>query len=154
MNSEQIFFEDVKEGTELPGFTFGPITPEHVVRWACARGNYNPIHYDKDFAREKGLPDVLVHGPFKLGLLDRMMRDWIGEHGWLKKIACSYRDFDVPGNVLTCKGKVVSKTIGEGEGCVHCEIWVQNQKGEVTVKGTAIAIIPLKGSRFMSGSIA
>ena len=145
MSSKQIFFEDVKEGMELPGFIFGPISVEHLVRWACARGNYVPIHYDRDLARGQGLPDVLVHGPFKFALLDRMVRDWIGEDGWLKKIACSYRGYDLPGNILTCKGKVVSKTFEEGEGSVHCEIWVQNQREEVTVKGTAIAILPLKG---------
>ena len=141
MNGEQIFFEDVKEGMELPGLSFGPITTEHLVRWACARRNYHPIHYDKDFAKGQGLPDVVVQGPFKLGLLDRMMRDWVGEYGWLKKIDCNYRGLDVPGNVLTCKGKVVTKCSEEGEGHVHCEIWVQNQKGEVTTKGTAIVML-------------
>lgn len=144
MSSEQIYFEDVKEGMELPGFSFGPITTEHLVRWACARGNYHPIHYDKDFAKEQGLPDVVVQGPLKLGLLDRMMRDWVGEHGWLKKITCNYRGFDIPGSVLICKGKIVSKSLEEGEGHVHCEIWVQNQKEEVTTKGTAIAMLPLR----------
>jgi len=145
MNHEQMYFEDVKEGLELPGFTFGPVTTKDLIRWACARGNYHQIHYDKDIAMKEGNPDVLVHGPLKFGLMDRMIRDWIGEHGQLKKISCSYRAVDVPGNVLTVNGKVVTKSIEEAEGHVQCELWVKNQKGELTTKGTAAVTLPLRG---------
>ncbi len=145
MKSAQLFFENVREGMEISGFSFGPITTEDMVRWACARGNYHPLHYDKDFARGEGHPDVLIAGPFKLGLMDRMIRDWIGEYGQLKKISCTYRGLDLPGNVLVCKGKVLTKSIEEGEGHVHCEIWVENQKKEVTTTGTAVVTLPLKG---------
>jgi len=144
MIGEQLYFEDVEEGSELPSFSFGPITTEDLVRWACARGNYHPIHYDKDFSRKEGNPDVLVHGPLKLGLMDRMIREWIGEHGELKKIGCTYRAVDVPGNVLICKGKVISKRVEEGKGEIDCELSVENQKEEVTTKGTAKVILPFR----------
>ena len=145
MKSTELFYENIKEGTEIPGLSFGPITTEDMMRWACARGNYHRIHYDKDFAREEGHPDVLVAGPFKLGLMDRMIRDWIGEYGQLKKISAIYRGVDLPGNVLVCKGKVLTKSLHEGEGIVHCELWVENQKGKITTKGTAVVKLPLKG---------
>lgn len=143
MIREQLYFEDVEEGSELPSFSFGPITTEDLVRWACARGNYHPIHYDKDFSRKEGNPDVLVHGPLKLGLMDRMIRDWIGEHGELKKISCMYRAVDVPGNILTVNGKVVTKSVEE-ESQVQCELWVENQKGDITTKGTAVVTLPFR----------
>lgn len=146
MPDRQVFFDSVLEGSAVPGFSFGPITTEDLVRWACARGNYHPIHYDQELARREGHPDVLVHGPLKLGLLDRMMRDWVGENGWLNRISCSYRAIDVPGNTLTCKGKVVGKWLEQGEGRVCCEIWVENQKGEVTSSGTAEVTLPLRPS--------
>ena len=52
---------DVEVGTELPAQTF-PVTRAHLVRYAGASGDFNPIHWNERFAREVGLPDVIAHG--------------------------------------------------------------------------------------------
>ena len=145
MMNLQNYFEEIEEGMDIPGFDFGPITMEHLLRWACARGNYHPIHFDKDLAQSEGHPDVLVHGPLKLGLMDRMIRNWIGENGQLKKISATYKAIDLPGDILTCKGKVLRKNEEDGKGYVFCELWVENQEGKVTTKGEALAVFPFKG---------
>jgi len=144
MKELQVYFEDVTEGTELPGFNYGPITTEMMVRFACARNNFHPIHYDKDIATAEGHPDVLVQGPLKLALFDRLIREWIGEYGVLKKLSASYRSVDLPGYTLTIKGTVVSKSIEDDCGNVYCELQAENQKGAVTTKGTALVVLPLK----------
>ena len=48
---EQLYFEDVGEGQDLPRVTKGPITTTHLVRWAAANGNYARIHWDLPFAQ-------------------------------------------------------------------------------------------------------
>jgi len=35
----------------------------HYVRYAGVVGDFNPIHYDLEHARQSGLPDVISQGP-------------------------------------------------------------------------------------------
>ena len=142
MITEQLYYEDVTVDMELPGITYGPVTTEMMVRFSAARNNFHPIHYDKDVAQAEGHPHVLVHGPLKLALFDRLIREWIGEHGVLKKVSATYRGIDLPGNTLYIKGKVLSKSIEGNEGTVYCELWAENQAGKTTTNGNAIVALP------------
>ncbi|MBI4304367.1 MAG: acyl dehydratase, partial [Chloroflexi bacterium] len=91
-----------------------------------------------------GLPGVILHGALKSAWLGQLLSDWVGESGTIKKYGCSYRGRDIPGDTITCKGKVVKKYIENGEGCLKCEIWVENSKGQVTTPGTGIVVLPRK----------
>ncbi|MBN2438818.1 MAG: acyl dehydratase [Deltaproteobacteria bacterium] len=144
MSTSQVHYEDVIEGMELPGISYGPVTTEMMVRFMAARNNYHPIHYDKDFARAEGHPDVLVEGPMKFALFERLIRDWMGEEGTLRKISATYRGIDIPGNTLLIKGKVISKGIEGDQGSIHCELWAENQTGAMTTKGNAVVMLPFK----------
>ncbi len=139
--AKQIYFEDVEVGMEIPHIKKQPSTMT-LVRWAGASEDYYPIHYDKDFALANKLPGVIVHGRLKAAYLGNLMTAWIGDQGVMRKLSCNYRGMDLPGSVLTCKGKVVSKTQQNGENLVSCEIWLENDKGETTTPGTAVVALP------------
>ena len=138
---EQLYFDDVEEGMELPVLEKDPTTLQ-LVRYAGASGDYHQIHYDLDFAQAKGLPDIILHGALKNAFLGQLMTDWIGEHGTLKKLSAQYRGMDVPGKPVYAKG-VVSKTYVEGDqNLVECEIWLEDHKGEKTTPGSAVVSLP------------
>jgi len=141
---KDLFWEDIDVGTEIPPLVKNPTT-QQLVRWAGASGDYYQIHYDQDFATRSGLPGVLVHGPLKSAWLGQMLNDWVGESGWVKKYGCSHRGMNLPGDTITCKGKVVRKYLDGADHCVDCEIWVENSRGEITAPGTAVVILPSKG---------
>ncbi len=141
--AKEIFWEDVEVGTEVTPLVKNP-TPQQLVQWAGASGDFYQIHYDKDFALGNNLPGLIVHGALKSAWLGQLVGDWVGENGTVKKFGCSYRGMDVPGDTLTCKG-TVTKTYVEGdERCVECEIWLENPKGEKTTPGTAVVVLPSK----------
>jgi len=142
--TKDLFWEDIDVGTEIPPLVKNPTT-QQLVRWAGASGDYYQIHYDQDFATRSGLPGVLVHGPLKSAWLGQMLNDWVGESGWVKKYGCSHRGMNLPGDTITCKGKVVRKYLDGADHCVDCEIWVENSRGEITAPGTAVVILPSKG---------
>jgi acyl dehydratase len=144
MELKQIYYEDVQDDMVLPEITFGPITTKMMVEFAAARSNFHPIHYDKDIARAEGHPDVLVEGPMKLALFDRLMREWVGEFGKIKKLSATYKAIDVPGNTLYIRGKVTSKRIEEAQGNIYCTLRAENQKGTVTTEGSAVVTLPFK----------
>ena len=139
---KQIYFEDIREEAEIPGFSFGPVTLEMLIRYTAAANNFVPIHFDLEIAKAQGLPGILIHGPLKFALLDRMVRDWIGMRGRVKRASANYKGMDVIGNTLICRGKVFKREIEEGEGLVTCEIWTTNQNGDVTTSGTAVVSLP------------
>ena len=70
--AEQVYWEDVTDGMELPVLVKDPTT-QQLVKYAGASGDYYQIHYDKDYAEGNGLGGVILHGALKnafLGQLD------------------------------------------------------------------------------------
>lgn len=153
--AKQLFWEDVKvdgEVTPLPKVA----NSQMLVRWAGASGDFNPLHYEVDFAQSAGVSRPVIHGALKRQWLIQLMTDWIGEQGMLKKFACQYRSFDYPrlmkegtdlakGETWWCKGKVTKKYVENGEHCVDCDIQLENGKGEVTTPGKATVVLPSRG---------
>ena len=139
--TEQIYYEDVAVGGEIPPLVKQPTTRQ-LVMWAGASGDYNPIHYDKDLAQSRGLPGVIVPGQLAGSFLGQLITDWIGEKGRLSKLSCSYKGMNLPGEALTCGGKVSQKYVEQGEHCIECNLWVENEKGEKTVTGMATVVLP------------
>ena len=142
MTDVQLYFEDVQDGMELPSFVQGPVETPDIVRFSAAVENFEQLHHDYRWCVEHGFPDVLINGPIKQAMLTTMLTNWIGEGGFLKKLGCQHRGMDVPGNTLTARGRVANKYEKDGLGYVECEVWVDNQNGDITCPGTATAILP------------
>ncbi len=151
---KQIYYEDVEVGTEITPLK-KVATTRMLVQWAGATGDFNPLHYEEDFAKNLGVGRPIVHGALKRAWLVNLMTDWIGEEGMLKKLSCRYRGMDYPrkmknfdepqdGETWWCKGNVTRKYIEGDEFLSECEIWVENGKGDKTTKGNALVALPSK----------
>jgi len=139
--TEQLYYEDVVVGSEITPLVKQPTTRQ-LVMWAGAVGDYNPIHYDKDFAQSRGLSGVIVHGQLVGAFLGQLITDWIGELGVLRKLSCSYKGMNYPGEAVTCRGGVTKKYVQDGQHYVECNLWAENSKEEKTVLGVAIVMLP------------
>ncbi len=139
--SNQLYFEDIEEGTEITPLIKHP-TPMQLVKFAGASEDFNPIHYDKDKALADGLPGTIVHGRLKNAFLIQLLTDWIGDQGMLKKISIQHRGMDLPEHPIACKGTVVKKYVENGENFIDCEVWTENEKGEKTAPATATVTLP------------
>ena len=132
--------DKIAVGDEIPSLEKHP-TEQQLVMWAGASGDYNPIHYDKDFALARGLPGVVVHGQLSTAFICQMLSDWYGKKGSLAKLNVSYKGLNFPGDTLVCRGIVREKL---GDGLIALDVRVENQRGEKTVTGTAV--VKLLGS--------
>jgi acyl dehydratase len=142
--AEQVYFEDVSEGAEIPSLKKNCST-QQLVHWAAASGDFYQIHYDKDFAVSTGLKGLIVHGALKNAFLGQLVHDWAGEKGTVKKFGCSYRGMDEPNQDIVCKGVVSKKRQDNGENIVELEIWTENPQGQRTTPGQAVVALPSKG---------
>ena len=74
---DQVYFEDVSEGMELPAEVREPTTaPTGAICWRF--GDFYEIHYDKDFAESTGLNGVILHGALKNAMLGSFITNWAG----------------------------------------------------------------------------
>ena len=138
------FWEDVEVGHELPAIVKRPST-RRLAMYAGASGDFYEVHYDKDFAVDIGLSGVIVHGALKNAYLAQVVTDWMGPDGVLRKIAVRYRGTDVPGDELTCSGRVTKVYERDGERLVDCALTLENSGGEQTTTGTATVQLPSRG---------
>lgn len=141
---EQLFWEDVSEGQEVPPFS-REVTYMELNRFAGANDEYVLIHMDAEYAKNTAkLPDVIVMGNLKLAYIANMLEDWIGEDGWLQKLGVDYRKMDVVHSTLTAKGKVAKKSVEDGKHLVELDVWIENPDG-VTTPGHATVALPSRG---------
>jgi|TARA_B100000809_G_scaffold262951_1_gene315081 acyl dehydratase len=139
--AENLYWEDVAEGQELPALVKQP-SKRQLVKYAGASGDFYEVHYDKDFAVETGLPGLIVHGALKNAYLAQVVTDWMGSTGALKKLSVKYRGTDVPDDALTCSGRVTKTYVEDGVHQVDCALTLVNGAGEQTTTGLATVILP------------
>jgi len=103
------------------------------------------VHYNKQVANAAGLPYPFDVGVQRQCFLIQMLTNWMGDDGWLKKNYAEYRRFFFHSDVLWFRGKVVEKYIdSDGEPCVGIETHAVNQRGEDTMPGYSVVVLPSK----------
>ena len=107
----------------------------HIVKYAGASGDFNPLHHDDTAAKNlAGYPSVFAHGMFSMGLTGRALTDWLGPVA-LKKYGVRFTRQVWPGDTLTAKCEVIS--VENGEATIR--VVTVNQNGESVVEGEAVA---------------
>jgi acyl dehydratase len=77
-----------------------------LVRYAGASGDFNPIHWNDEAARAVGLPGVIAHGMYSMGIAARMVTGWAGDPAAVKRLKVRFSAMIQPGQTLTAKGEV------------------------------------------------
>lgn len=101
-------------------------------------------HWEDDFARFIGVPgayDVAVQRTAWMAIL---VTNWVGDHGWLRRVWNEFRRFNVEGDTTWVRGRVVRKWIEGRQHLVELEVAGTNQRGEVSTPGGAWAVLPSK----------
>ena len=113
----------------------------HIVKYAGASGDFNPLHHDDSVAQNMaGYPSVFAHGMLSMGLTGRMLTDWLGA-GNLRKYGVRFTKQVWPGDTLTAKAEVTEVQDEGGKQVVTVRVVTVNQAGESVVEGEAVAAI-------------
>lgn len=141
--ADQVYFEDVSEGQEIPAIKVTP-DKQQLVKFAAGSGDFNPLHFDEKFAQGMGLPETIVHGRFKYALVGRLVSQWAGYKGRLLRFGVSYRGMDQPNKEITARGVVTAKRQEGGQNIVELDVWTENAEGQKTTPGTATVALPAR----------
>jgi acyl dehydratase len=105
-----------------------------LVQYADASGDQNPIHQNEEFAKSVGLPDVIAHGMFTMGVAATYLSEIAGSDAVTEFSAKFIKPVVVPAGVdvaIDISGKITEITgdIAKVELTVMCN--------EVKVLGNA-----------------
>ncbi|SDN14846.1 MaoC/PaaZ C-terminal domain-containing protein [Allokutzneria albata] len=69
---------DVSKGDQLPPLTL-KVTRRDLIRYSGISSDCNFIHYSDKRAKEAGLPGVIAHGLLTMGMVAKIVTDWVGD---------------------------------------------------------------------------
>ena len=136
---------DLPIGYEIPQRTYS-ITQEKInvySRYVFYGKDTKNIHTDEETAKRAGLPGPVAQGRYPLTYLTEAMLRFFGE-GWIYggKIDVALTKIIVPGDTVTIKGVVKEKVEEEDAVRLVLDVWLENQKGEKAIAGTASGLVP------------
>ena len=138
--SRQITLHDVVVGAEIPEISI-PVTLQRLVMEAGSNRDLSLIHHNKEVAQSTGADDAYMNTFFIIGLFERMLREWMGTRGRLKKIgSVQMKSFNIVGDIVYCRGEVTGK---QDDGTVNLDIRMENEE-RVTVTAVAVVNLPLE----------
>ena len=91
------------------------VTPDKYLphRYAGASGYFNPIHIDKEFATQVGLPSNILHGLYSMALVARAnVAAAGGDPRSLKRLSVQFRGMGLPEQEIVVSGTVTESADG------------------------------------------
>jgi 3-hydroxybutyryl-CoA dehydratase len=92
------------------------VTPDKYLphRYAGASGDFNPIHIDREFAQQVGLPSNILHGLYSMAQVARACTQAAGgDPRSLRRLSVQFRGMGLPEQEIV--------VTGSGEGVIALE---------------------------------
>lgn len=100
-------------------------------------------HWEDEFARSLGQPLAYDYGAMRSNWATSLIRNWMGDSGWLWRFESSIRRFNHRGDTTWLSGTAVG--LDADQGRVDVEIEGVNQRGTRTCSATASILLPQAG---------
>jgi acyl dehydratase len=112
------------------------VTPEHVRGYAELTGDFNPLHFDREFAAATRFGDLVVQGGLTTGLLHALVAMDLPGPGSV--FLSQQWKFTAPvyiGDTITAEAEVAS--VHPAKPVVQLRVRVTRQTGETVLDGEA-----------------
>ena len=170
------YWEDVKEGQDLPVMFKGPMTVTGFIAYAQGWGGLyiranklawkqidahpglgiknrygipdcpERVHWEEEFALEVGAPGAYDYGPERTSWLTHQLTNWMGDSGFLHQASCKIRRHNPQGDMLFIRAKVAKKYIENGKHYVLIEQEAKNQGDELSILGSGVVQLPSRAA--------
>lgn len=167
-----LYWEDVKDGEELPSIVKGPLNLVDIMAfYAGRRAVYNPLklafmervkhpknvyvspnsgipshpaagHFDVDIAHEVGMPRAYDQGWMRINWAGHLLTNWCGDAGFVRYLGATLPALNMAGDLSTFHGKVMGKRYEDGEHLVDIDVTATNQNGVKNTVGNAVVRLP------------
>jgi len=103
------------------------------------------LHWDPVWAQAIGNPMAYDYGVMRENYLYHYLTDWCGDDGVVVHVHDEIRKFNYMGDTQVITGTVTGKREEGGQNLVDVAVTFTNQRGEETVKATAVIALPSEG---------
>src|SRR5256712_8934684 len=151
--ARSFYWSELRVGDDLPPLTKPAIDRVQIVRYAASSGDFNRLHLDEPYAHAVGFPGLFAPGILALAFVGQLPTAWL-RRGHVGKLGARFIKMVWPGDELTCRGRI-AELRQEGGACyADVELWAENQKGELVLRGQATCELyesPQNGGRGRGG---
>lgn len=135
-------FDEVEVGQQIPEQK-ETLEQGKLIMYAAASGDYNPLHWDPDFAANVSpTGGIIAHGMLNMGLVSRVVTAWAGGAEQVKHLSASFRAPCPVGSTVTIGGEVVEKDPDARTATLA--VWVELTDGSKVVdRGRSRAVVQL-----------
>jgi hypothetical protein len=131
-----IDIDAIAVGDALPTFSREG-TLHHWNRFASVNDEFADHHMDDEVGRAEGFAASFIMAPLEHAYLHNMLRDWLGDQGWIVRVDIKLRNPLIRGRTLTAGGEVTGVR-REGEKLlVDLDVWEVDDQDVRLVPGTA-----------------
>lgn len=134
--ARSFYWSELRVGDDLPPLTKPAIDRVQIVRYAAASGDFNRLHLDEPFAHALGFPGLFAPGMLAMGFVGQLLTAWL-RRGHVRRLAARFVKIVWPGDELTCHGRIAELRKENGACYADVELWAENQKGELVLRGQA-----------------
>ena len=103
------------------------------------------LHWDPLWAQAIGNPMAYDYGVMRENYLYHYLTDWCGDDGLVIHLHDEVRKFNFMGDTQTITGEVTGVREEGGQGLVDVAVRFTNQRGEETLRATAVLALPTAG---------
>ncbi len=121
------------------------VTATTIVAGALSVNDFNPLHHDGEFARERGMPDIYMGLQVTSGWAYKYLTSWAGPGSLLRRAEFRLGVPCFPGTPLIWTGKVVKKYRKDGEHLVDVEYTATVPAG-THCAGMGAVVMPVRGT--------
>lgn len=141
--AQELFFEDVNVGDQIPKLEKPPVDKNQIWRYAGASGDFNPLHMDDEWGNLAGLGGRIAHGMLLMGFAGQAVTNYVPKK-YLTRFSVRFGGMTRSGDVITVTGSIKDKRTDKGKNLITGEVVAADQNGDVKVTGTFEAALPGK----------
>lgn len=100
------------------------------------------VHWDKELARNIGLPSIYDIGPMRYVMLCHYLTNFAGDDAFIHRIRYELRNFNYVGDTSWFGGRVTDARVDDKLGpLIELEIESKNQRGQTNLLGSATILV-------------
>jgi acyl dehydratase len=134
--ARSFYWSELRVGDDLPPLSKPAVDRVQIARYAAAANDYNRLHLDEPFAQSLGFPGTFAPGALAMGFVGQLLTAWL-RRGHVRRLSARFVKLIRPGDELTAHGRVADLRKDGGACYAEIELWTENQKGELVLRGQA-----------------
>jgi acyl dehydratase len=133
---KKIAFDSMQEGSVFHTLEKPPIDNVRLARYAGASGDFNPIHYDIEYAKKQGLEGNITHGMLVMGMIAEMITSKV-DPKYVTNLNAKFVGMTRPGEKITISALIKKKISNEKGKFVIIAAEAKGTAGDIKAKAEA-----------------